>query len=444
MTREDSKSPKVAYLTAGGAGMFCGSCMRDNTLAAALQRLGVDICLVPLYTPIRVDEENVSADQVFFGGINVYLQQKIPLFRYLPAILDRWLDRPWLLDRVSSWGIQTDGGQLGALAVSMLRGERGGQRKEVRRLVKWLAESERPELVNFSNILIAGSAPAIKARVRVPLVVTLQGDDLFLEDLSEPFASRAIDEARRLAKEVDIFLTFSDYYQKYMADRLEIPSAKFRRVPMGISLDGFPPLGESSDDERPMNRPPTIGFLARICPAKGFHLLVEAFLRLKTIPGLEHAQLRAAGWLGSGDRAFFDAQVRKLEEAGHAADFHYAGVVDRAEKIRFLSELDVFSAPTVYREPKGIFILEALAAGVPVVQPEHGAFPELLAATGGGKLVPPNDTTALAHAWRELLLDPRAARQLGARGQRTARAEFTAARMAERTLEIYNELAGPS
>ncbi len=175
---------KIAYLTAGAAGMFCGSCLRDNALAAALHKLGCEVALIPLYTPIRTDEVDVSLDRVFFGGINVYLQHKIPLFRYLPRALDRWLDAPWLLRRLAAGRLEVDARELGELTISMLQGEHGRQRKEVFRLVDWLAHHAWPKLVNLSNILIAGCVPTLKQRLKVPVVVTLQGDDLFLEQLS--------------------------------------------------------------------------------------------------------------------------------------------------------------------------------------------------------------------------------------------------------------------
>ena len=130
---------RIAYLTAGAAGMYCGSCLHDNTLARELIRQGVDVQLVPLYTPIQTDEQDVTIDQVFFGGMNVYLQQHVGLFRRLPKWLDRVLDRPGLLRWIGSRGMETSAEQLGELTVSMLRGSAGFQRKEVQRLCQWLA-----------------------------------------------------------------------------------------------------------------------------------------------------------------------------------------------------------------------------------------------------------------------------------------------------------------
>ncbi|HIG27455.1 MAG TPA: hypothetical protein EYQ50_06530 [Verrucomicrobiales bacterium] len=196
---------KVAYLTSGAAGMFCGSCMHDNTLASALIKKGCDIQLIPTYTPIRTDEGDVSSDQIFFGGINIYLQQKIPFFRYLPRALDRWLDNPRLIQMLAARSIKTDPSDLGNLTISMLKGESGFQRKEVKRLVDWLENESKPDLVVFSNILIGGCIPTIKKALKVPVLVTLQGDDLFIDFLPDPFRTTVKDLIKKYSL-VDVMM----------------------------------------------------------------------------------------------------------------------------------------------------------------------------------------------------------------------------------------------
>jgi glycosyltransferase involved in cell wall biosynthesis len=428
--------PTIVYLTAGGAGMYCGSCMHDNTLARAMSRRGVDLMLTPLYTPIRTDEENVSIDRVFFGGINVYLQQKIPLFRRLPELVDRFFDQPWLLRLATSHGVATSAKQLGAMTVSMLRGASGNQHKEVLKLRRWLRDDVRPDLLLMSNMLIAGAAPALKEEIATPLLVTLQGDDIFLDDLAEPYKTQALEEIRSKVKFIDGFLAHSNYYADYMSDYFRIPREKIHLVPLGIDTDGFPQHGSATETDSTSNhRPPTVGYLARLAPEKGLHVLVDAFIDLRRLPGMEHARLHLAGWLGEQHRSYADEQFEKLRRSGLGDAFHYAGVVDRVQKIAFLEKLDVLSVPTVYREPKGLFVLEALAAGVPVVQPEHGAFPELLAQTGGGRLVRPNDPGRLAETIHELLSDAEALRRLGREGHENVHARFHADAMAALTLE---------
>lgn len=432
-------TPKIAYVTAGAAGMYCGSCMHDNTLASALTRLGVDVQLIPTYTPIRTDEEDVSIDQVFFGGINVFLEQQVPGYRFLPGVARSWLDRPslirWATKRASSMSPKS----LGALTVSMLRGEQGYQAAEVAKICDWLSSTVHPELVNFSNVLIAGCVPHLKRELDVPIVVTLQGDDVFLESLPEPYKSQALAEIRKLVEHIAAFLTHSRYYANFMSEYLGIPIEKFRIVPLGIDTRGFP--AASGLDCARLDGPPTIGYLARLSPEKGLHVLVDAFIELSRRESLRDVRLEIAGWLGDDHRAYAESAFAKLREAGLQDRFRYAGSIGREEKVAFLQQLDVLSVPTTYREPKGLFVLEALAAGVPVVVPDHGAFPELLAATGGGRLVPPNDPLALADELEKTLLDPPACRQLGHAGAKIVHERFNAEVMARTTLDVLSEFS---
>jgi glycosyltransferase involved in cell wall biosynthesis len=290
----------------------------------------------------------------------------------------------------------------------------------------------RPNLVNFTNVLIAGCAPVLRERLSAALVVTLQGDDIFLDDLPEPHRSRAIGEIRKLVPLIDGFIVHSQYYADYMSDYLGIPRDKFRLSHLGIDPGDWrePPATDA-------NRPPTIGYLARLAKEKGLHVLVDAFLELRRRHGTENAVLRIAGWLGEHNRAYAQEQFARLESAGLGEAYEYVGEVDRAGKIAFLRSIDVLSVPTTYREPKGLFVLEALAAGVPVVQPEHGAFPELIAATGGGRLFRPGDATMLADELHRLLTDHESRRQLGEQGREQVLSKFSSEDSARRVRDIY-------
>ncbi len=431
--------PSITYLTAGAAGMYCGSCMNDNTMARGLLGLGVDVQLIPMYTPIRTDEDDVSGKQVFFGGINVYLQQRLSLFRMVPRALDRILDWPALLRWATSRGIKTDPKQLGALTVSVLRGTRGSQRKEVLRLCSHLAHHSPPDVLVLTNALIAGCVPELKSKLRCRVLVTLQGDDIFLDSLPEPHKSQAIAEIHRLADHVDGFLTHSQYYADFMADYLDLPANKFHRVLLGIDVRDFSgPQWERSAS--PKQGPLSIGYLARIAPEKGLHHLVDAFLLLKQMPQTQDTRMIIAGWLGEHNRPYADQQLEKLRKAGAGDAVQMLTSIDRRQKLDLLGQIDLLSVPTTYREPKGLYVLEALAAGVPVVQPAHGAFPELLQSTGGGKLVPPEDPQQLAVALHQLLVDPRERNQLAAAGQAAVHQQHNAVAMAKSLLDVIDRL----
>jgi glycosyltransferase involved in cell wall biosynthesis len=423
---------RIAYITAGAAGMYCGSCMRDNTLVAELHRLGHDALLVSTYTPIRTDEPDVSQHRIFLGGINVYLQQKMALFRRTPWLFDRLLDATWLLRWVSRFAVKTEAQELGDLAVSVLKGEHGYQKKEVEKLVRWLAGEVKPQIVNLTNVLLSGLVHPLKQALGVPVVATLQGDDVFLDALPEPYRGRAIDLIRDHCGEIDGFVATCRYYAEFMGGLLGLPADRTHVVYPGLDLRGHGGAGP-----RPPGEPFTVGYFARICPEKGFHHLVDAFLRLRGRQGAPACRLRVSGWLGENNRAYYNEQRRRIEGAGLADSFEHVESPDHASKVRFLQSLDVLSVPTVYREPKGLYVLEALANGVPVVQPRHGSFPELIEATGGGLLVEPSDADALAEALRGLASEPERGREMGRKGQQAVRDRFTAERMTRDTVSVY-------
>ena len=427
------KTPlKVAYLTAGAAGMYCGSCLHDNTLAREMIRLGADVQLIPTYTPIRTDEQDVSVDRVFFGGVNVYLQQKLPWLRFLPSFLDRFLDNPRFLRWVTAKATEMDYGELGALTVSMLKGNHGRQRKEVQRLCKWLKSSVAPDILNLSNMLIAGCVPEIKRQLGKPVLATLQGDDIFLQELPEPYHTEALDEIYQLTHEIDGFITHSQYYADFMSDYFRIPQEKFHITPLGLDANAFPP-----QDPPAANRPPTIGYLARLAPEKGLHLLVDAFIELRRRPNMQEVRLHLAGWLGDHRREYVEEQFDKLKAAGLEDAYHYYGEVDHQGKHQFLLGLDALSTPTTYRDPKGLFILEAFACGVPVVQPNHGAFPEILQASGGGLLFEPGNVVELADCLQQLLTDQDTRQAMGEAGKQYVHQRVNGEAMAKMTLEVY-------
>lgn len=422
---------RILHLTAGAGGMYCGSCLRDNTLATELLARGHDVSLLPVYTPTRTDEKNVSDEHVFFGGISVYLQQHVPLLRRTPAVLDFLWDIPGVIKAATGRGVSTSAKDLGELTVSTLRGEEGFQAKEIRKLVRYLEGLPPFDLVVIPNGLLISLAAPMKRALRRPVVCTLQGEDLFLGGLSEAHREESLALMARHAPSVDAFIAPSDYYATFMAEYLGIPRAGIHVVPLGIHLDGFDP------SPREASAPFTVGYFARVAPEKGLHLLAEAYAILRKDLGLEAGRLEAAGYLGAQHRGYLAGVEEALEKAGLRREFRYHGTVDRPAKLAFLRTVDVLSVPSPYAEPKGLYLLEAMASGVPWVQPRHGAFPELQETTGGGLLFAPNDARSLAEQLLSLARDRDQARELGRRGALGVRRHYTAARMAERSLEVF-------
>jgi glycosyltransferase involved in cell wall biosynthesis len=427
---------RIALLTAGAGGMYCGSCLQSNTLAAALVRAGEEALLVPLYMPLRTDEEDLSIGQVAFGGVNVYLRERSSLLGRLGRLLRGALDHPVVLRWAARRSGTTRPEVLGRMTVSMLRGEEGRQRAELARLVDWLAAELRPDVVHLNNVLLVGMAREIRRRLGVPVVASLSGEDVFLEKVPEPHYAEARRLLRERSNELDALVAMNDYFAAFMAEYLSVPRAKIHVVPPGLRLDDVPP--EPPDcAQRPPAALPVVGFLARICHDKGLHLLAEAAALLASDAELPPVEFRAAGYLDPADRPYLRGVERRMAEAGLASRFRYLGELDRSGKHAFLRGLDVMCLPTVYRESKGLTALEAWANGVPVVVPRHGAFPEMVEATGGGLLCEPGDPASVAAALRTLLLDRGFARQCGAQARRTVFERYNAPRMAREMTGVY-------
>jgi glycosyltransferase involved in cell wall biosynthesis len=425
---------RILYLTAGAAEMYCGSCLRDNALAASLRARGHDVVLMPVYTPTHTDEPNVSSPHVFFGGISVYLEQHVPLFRHTPSFLDRLWDSTPALRLASKRQIQVDPAALGEMTVSMLRGPDGYQRKEVLKMQRWLAHEPRFDCVNIPFTLLIGLAKPLREVLGVPIACTLQGEDLFLENLHEPWRAQALELIRRQVADVDVFISVSTAYATTMAEYFRISPSRIHVVPLGITLDATAP-------PEPRTTPPyTVGYFGRIAPEKGLHVLADAYRRLRARPGVPPTRLLAAGYLLDEHREYLSGIRRDLDAAGLGGEFHYAGAPDRAGKMALLRSMDVMSMPATYDEPKGLSLLEAMGQGVPVVQPARGAFPELIERTGGGLVVTKDDPGALAEGLHTLLMDRPRAGKLGRAGAAGVRRHYGVEHMAEAAERVYQTL----
>jgi glycosyltransferase involved in cell wall biosynthesis len=429
----------ILYITAGAAGMYCGSCLRDNALATELIRQGHDVTLLPLYTPTLTDEPNVSSAKTFFGGISVYLEQRSPLFRYTPRWLDKIWDSQFALKAASKRSIAVDPDSLSELTLSILRGERGNQGKEIGKLVGWLKTQPPPDVVDMQNSMLIGLARPIKEATGSPVCCTLQGEDLFLDGMREPYHGQALELIREHAKYVDAFIAVSDYYAGHMAAYLGIPREKIHVVPLGINLKDYEAI---SAPLRPReNGDFTIGYFARVAPEKGLRELTEAYRLLRKRDDFPPARLEVAGYLAPEHKGYLREIERDMREFGLAGEFHYHGALDRDAKLRFFQSIDVLSVPTTYAEAKGLSVIEAMASGVPVVQPAKGSFPEIVERTGGGVLSEPNNAASLADAIYSLWKNPELANDLAKRGAAGVRKHYSVSHMASRALEVYAGLA---
>lgn len=410
--------------------------MRDNALARELHRVGHDVTIAPMYLPLTLDEtalEGLDRVPVFFGGINVYLQQKLPLFRKTPAFVDRLLNTTGLLRWAARHSHMTSAREHGEMTLEMLNVETSRLRKELDKLLEWLEQLGRPDIVCLSTALLAGLAPELKRRLGAPVITFFQGEDSFLDGLPEPYRTQCWAALMRYLPSSDVLVSPSRYYADFMRGKIGLPAGAIEVVYNGIALDGYTPA------EAPPATP-TIGYLARMSRDKGLHLLVEAFVVLARDHRDTTTRLRIAGAATAGDQPFIDEMKRRIAHAGLESRVDWLPNLSRDEKIAFLRSLTLFSVPAMYAEAFGLYVIEAMACGVPVVQPESASFPELVEATGGGICVRHRTADVLAAAWHGLLADPARCRELGLAGRLGVEKHFSARTMSEHFLQVAERL----
>lgn len=414
---------KITILTAGTGSYYCGACMRDNALVKALRRAGHDALMVPMYLPLQLDEETSEADRetpVFFGGINVYLQQKYGLFRKLPRWVDRLFNGVGLLRAVAKRSHLTSAAEQGEMTYEMLCLEDSHLEKEVDKLCEWLEKDVKPEVVLISNALLAGFTRTLKERLGAKVICTLQGEDSFLDGLPFPWKEKCWEEMAERLRDADAIISPSQFYAKFMEERMGVSSLV---IPNGIDLNGYRTASQQRGKKR-------IGYLARMCHSKGLGNLVEAFIELND----EALTLAVAGTMGGGDDVYVASLRKKLAAAGLQGSVEWYPDLDRAAKADFLAGLSVFSVPVNGSEAFGLYLVEAMAAGLPVVMPRASAFVEIIEGGDCGILF---EEGGLAEALRQALDTPR---EMGENGRRAVEKIYHVDAMAEKFAELCRSL----
>lgn len=469
---------RIAYIAAGAGGLYCGACARDLALLRALRAAGHEVLVVPLYTPLRADAPvGLPMSPLFFGGISTYLRQASKWFGYLPGVGRKLLDHPGLLRLVSRRAIQTDPRALGPLTVSMLSGAAGPQAREAQRLADFLAQDFRPDVVHITNSLLIALAPILRERLtgsstggaggggeaysgggRALIFCTLQGEESFLAALPEAYRQQAVAWCRQHAAAVDGFIACAQERVAPLAELLRVAPERISVVLSGLDAAPYQSDREPIPPGEPRNVTAipqtedqsaeiTIGYLSPIRRVKGLDVLLEAVHRLvaEDAGGDGEAgrkgrriRLAIAGQILEPD---YEKELRQtIRRYGLEKIVTWRGELSLAEKVTFLHGCDVFVLPTRQAESRAMAVMEALAAGVPVIASGLGILPELLTDTGGGITVPPEDPAGLAAAltaWRD---HPAQAAAIGRQGAAALATRYTPPRMAAATLAVYQQV----
>ena len=403
--------------------------MRDNSLARHLIKQGHEVTMLPTYLPHLLDEDRaVQQSPIFFGGVNVYLQHKFPFFRKTPQWMDQIFNSETLLRWVASKRGMTTPRQLGEITLSTLRAKDGPLAKEVNKVIDWFKEHGKPDVLLLSTVLLAGIGRAVREELGIPVFSFLQGEDGFLDSLLPEFRQDAWQLIGADARELDGCISPSRFFTNLMGQRLSMVPQKILPLSNGISLDGYPV-------ERVEPCETTIGFFARICPEKGLDLLVDAFIQLKQSDKHPELKLAVAGTLPQENESFLEEQKRKITASGLDKFVVFRPNLSREEKIDFLSRLTLFCVPARLPEAFGLYVIEAMAAGVPVVLPDHGSFPEIIRETEGGLLYAKNDLSGLIHALSTMLCEKLQAKQLAQQGRAAVHEKYSNEQLAEELVE---------
>jgi len=423
---------KIVYIIPGSGGTFyCQNCLRDNFLVNAMRKAGHDVTIVPMYLPIFSDsDESSERAPVFFGAVNLYLKYCFPWLRKFPDWMLNIFDSPFILRFAAKRAGSTRAAGLEKMTMDMLNGESEIMVDEVEKLVQWLSKSETPDVIHISNALLLGIVRGIKSKLNIPIVCSLQDEHQWVDAMNEPFIDQIWELIAEKAKDVNVFTAVSYYYAARMRKKLKIPAEKLKIVHIGIETDSYPEKSIST-------KTPAIGFIAKISETSGFGILAEAFLILKSDKNFSNLRLYASGGITSDNSKFIKNWQKKIAKAGFADDFIIESKFDKKKRIELLKKISLLSVPVPGGEAFGIYLLEAMASSVPVVQPDEGGFNEIINKTGGGVVYKPNNAETLAKTLKQLLNDKNKMKKLSDRAKAGVKKHFNVNSFVGNTVKIY-------
>jgi glycosyltransferase involved in cell wall biosynthesis len=424
---------QIAILSPSAGLTYCENCRRDRSLWRSLRQQGHQALLVPVYIPPATEPE--EADHVgplAFGALQTYMREYVGIFRLLPRWLVRWMDSTWLLNWLSSFSSATSADDLVQMQMSMLEPEKSRHARDLQELIDWLKTDVKPDLVIVPSVLLVGLADPLADALNCRVFCMLQDELPWLEAISPDAREKVWSVIRERSKQVDAFISVSQFYADAVGPMLQVDADRLVTVPAAVDMEDLEPA-------RVPPSAPVVGYLGPVFKSHGVELLLEAFIILHKRGNVSGARLKVLGQ-GLPDKRCVRRLRRRIAEAqvGDAVDLVPQG--PESDKGDFLRELTVLSVPTTYPVAFAMFVIEALASAVPVVQPRHGCFVETVEKSGGGVLVEPNDAESLADGLEQLLADPLTARSMGEGARRKVRQWHDADTMTRAIVELYEKV----
>jgi glycosyltransferase involved in cell wall biosynthesis len=430
----DKENMNIIQIIPGSGGNFyCGNCLRDSKFVDALRKKGHQVIKVPMYLPLYSDEHDIADIPVFYGAISIYLKQLFPVFRKAPAWFDRLLNTRPVLKLAASMAGSTNAKGLDEMTVSMLMGEGGKQQDELERMVDWIADHCKPDIIHISNALLLGLAHRIRERIKVPVVCSLQDEDVWVDVMNAVSRKEVWKLMHEKSVDVDAFIAVSNYFAGVMRQKMGLQNHRIFPVYLGVD-----PL--EYDFEEATSKPRTIGFISRMCYENGLDIAVDAFILLKKKPGFEDVRLCITGGSTSADSGYINRIKKTVRKADltDQVDFHES--FEGAGRKEFFKKVAIASVPVRNGEAFGIYLPELMASGIPIIQPDLGAFSEIVNQSGGGRIYSPNTPETLAKNWAEVLADKDLMLEWSVQSRKGVEQHFDIQVHTDRIIEVYKKL----
>lgn len=425
---------KIINIVPGfGGSFYCGNCLRDSSYVRSLVEAGHDAVTLPIYLPLTLNGEKQSDTPVFYGAINIYLKQKFPFLRRMPKWLEHFFNSPFLMSYAAKKAGSTRAHGLEEITISMLKGHEGYQKEELQHLIDFLKHHEKPDVVHLSNALLMGLARKIKDELGIPVVCSLQDEDVWIDAMDDSYQEKLWNLFSEKAKDVDAFIAVSHFYGDVMKKRMNISEDKLNVIHVGIDPEVF-------EMSTPAFDPPVIGFMSRMNEENGFEVFIDALIELKSIPEFKDVKLRCSGGQTGDDIKFIQRQVKKLKKHGFENDVEFIEEYREKYLSEFFQPLTLLSVPVLKGEAFGLYQIESLACGVPLVQPALGAFPEIIEATRGGVTYTPNKSMALAKKLQEVLSNPDQLIEMSKAGRKSIEEHFNSRKLIKKMMNVYEQV----